>query len=126
LGGKLPDESNDLNLIRSLGEVLKKEPVIKAFIDWRAYSKLHERDVKRNMLEFPEKEKGVYQNTFVITGPDGVSKEEVRAQANVVHWYSAGESSIMASKGANATPPPPPEVETNLLAGATDEQLASP
>jgi len=92
-GKKLPsEEANQLQVAQWLVKTLKGEPTCDVELDWRGYSSELKRVVARNMEAFPKDAEGNPLHIYDYKHADG-HLEEIKAQLDVVHWYSKGEAS---------------------------------
>ncbi len=94
----IPESANQLQVAQWLVKHLKKEPVIDFELDWRGYSKIEKRNVFRNMEAFPKDTEGNPIHIVQYKTSTGVI-EEIKANADVVHWYGKGEESKIKNPG---------------------------
>ena len=129
LGYKIPNRLAPKKLALYMDAALKKEPVVRAEIDWRgaySYKDKDGKDVWENVFnryeQFPNDPEKPGSKLFIceVTGKEG-RKVEVRAQTQINRFYGKGEGGKV--KGVVAAPK---FVEASKVVEVKEPQLATP
>lgn len=117
-GYKLPAEASDVDMVKLVTLVLKKEKPIDVEIDWKAGYKEADGtwiNLANSYDDFPDNPEGGKDYELKITKKDG-SKEDVRARLHITHWYGKDEASIKPGAGTVGTTGARPNGSVPVLA----------